>query len=643
MTSAGQPYSAITNPTPAHKLVITKKKKFGLFRSNDGNQDLSEPPEEYDKRTRLRETMRKPIADGATKKRTGMFPNLNDAFSQPKPPGSDRNPDLSPSMEVFNNTSEPFAATQNNCLDGDILGRSLSHPTGGERPAGNGTPDVQTLVMMIQKLKQDMQTMSKDHVNMTQQLSTTKQDLDEERRKKGSQEDLRQHVGRLQVDLQSCREEQGNTELRLKFKEEEARTLCAKNQSLQEKTNKLEDDLLLVRNDFHSSQETVKGLINEVTEWKESYDGIQEQFQNASDELNHIKSDLRTVRDDEFFRLRFVKLQADIEQWAEDHFGGKLQSPSFFDQPAKEPRLPTELATVCRDCRDMLREDSTRHWIVESYLWRFLEDTIFDSRPESHLKGIVWAQRVRTEFCILEEFLRPGISFSSFLEHTCRSSFRTDPNVSDEERRKFLKWKANTAKMIISRNQRDYQNREEATNQSMLTVTSRYHVYGDQMRIHFRRDNLQCYIDAVLQVTRPWLTSNDERKCREDLFFILRWAIEFDAYMHEQWAHFFTATKPTHEATKKRYEFPFDGNFMACASRDYQMQRYDMISLVVSPALIRSGTSNGDDYGLEEVVLSKSRVLPQGFNPKDLQKKPPPRQWISKSKDGSQPRNFLGF
>src|SRR5579871_374188 len=75
-------------------------------------------------------------------------------------------------------------------------------------------------------------------------------------------------------------------------------------------------------------------------------------------------------------------------------------------------------------------------------------------------------------------------------EHTCHSSSHIDLNVSDEERRKFLKWKANTAKMISSRNQRDHQHREEATNQSMLAITSKYQVHGDQMRIHFRRDQL---------------------------------------------------------------------------------------------------------------------------------------------------------
>jgi len=203
-----------------------------------------------------------------------------------------------------------------------------------------------------------------------------------------------------------------------------------------------------------------------------------------------------------------------------------------------------------------------------------------------------------------------------------------------------MKWKANTSNMIISRNQQHHQIREEAFNPNVGAATSRYYVRADQMRIHFRRDYLLPQIDVFLQVINPWLTSG-ERECREDLFFIFRSVVELDAYIHEQWARFFAVAKPRHEKTTKRHDFPFDGHFMVCASPDHQMQRPDLVGLVLSPALVRAGTQNGDDYH-SEVVIAGSRVLPCGFNPRDVQPKQQHRQWGWKSKDASQQRTLWG-
>jgi len=614
MTSDGQSYSEkITAP-------ITH---------SDSNQNVNEKPEKPKQSRRLFRN---------TKKQRATTTDLNNASSQQAPPSIGRNPNTSSSAGVINSTYETLPEAQHNRLDGDTLGRSLNHPTGGEKSAGNGSLDVQLQALLAknQKLELGVKAMNTDLCDLTQQLSTAKQDLESERRKKGSQEDLRPQIERLQRELQTLRDKQGKTESRLKAKEDEVEVLRPNEKFWQGQAKTLEENLGLTQRDLRFSQEKVKELTDTITEWKESYDSIQEQFQRAGDELNQVKSELRTVRDDEFFRERWHRLQADVEQWAEDHFGGKLKSQPLPNEPAKEPSLPADLAALCRDCRDILNEDSTRHWIVQAFVWSFIEENIFDSRPDSHLRGIVWApKRVRTEFCRLEEFLRPGIfspqPFGTYLP-ACSSSSCTDLQVSDEERRKFLKWKANTANMIISRNQRDHQNPGAATNE----ITSRYQVHSDKMRIHFRRDELQWYIDVLLHVTRAWLTSDDEPKCREDMIFIIRLAIEFDAYMHEQWAHFFTVANPTHVMTKKRHEFPFEGNFMVCASPDHQMQRPDQVGLVVSPALVRSGTLNGDNYSSEQVVLAKSRVLPYGF-------KPPNRQGGAKVKDASQKRNVWGF
>lgn len=194
--------------------------------------------------------------------------------------------------------------------------------------------------------------------------------------------------------------------------------------------------------------------------------------------------------------------------------------------------------------------------------------------------------------------------------------------------------------MIISRNQHHNQHKEEPVNPNTSTATSRYDVHSDQMRIQYRRDHLQPRIAILLQVIGPWLTS-DERKCREDLFYIFRSVVELDAYIHEQWARFFTVAIPKHEKTTKRHDFPFDGSLMVCASPHYHMQRPELVGLVLSPALVRAGTPNGDDYH-SEVVIAGSRVLPCGFHPKDVPPKPQHRLWGWKGKDTSQQRTLWG-
>lgn len=103
-----------------------------------------------------------------------------------------------------------------------------------------------------------------------------------------------------------------------------------------------------------------------------------------------------------------------------------------------------------------------------------------------------------------------------------------------------------------------------------------------------------------------------ERKeaCKKDLMEILQAAIDFDSYVHEQWSFIFVTAMPLD--WDMRYGFVFHNQWMAPSSDDRPLKNGDLVGMVTSPALLRDGTFNGENYK-ERKLIVPSRVLPQGF------------------------------
>jgi len=350
--------------------------------ANVGSYTQQPEPQQKKKRAGLLPTLRPVAKNALSKKAAGNIANSNSAPPRQSISRGDQNPDL-------------------------------VHPVGAGVNGfpGRETHDVPALLNQIETLKLDVATLDKDLKTQTQHLARAREDLADEKRKKGPQDDLRLERDRLRDEVSAWRVRQENTQALLNSKDEEARVLSAKGQSLCEQINSLQGKLGLAQQELTGSRHQVEELNGKIEELQGSYNDIQVRFQIASDELNVVKNDLRVVCDDEFFRVRWGRLQRDIEQWAEDHFGGKLESSWFFDGPTKGPRLPQPIAALCTDAKEMLKDDDTRHLIIEAYLWKFIEDHFFDSEPEEHSIGMTWALRVREELSILERFLRPGISY----------------------------------------------------------------------------------------------------------------------------------------------------------------------------------------------------------------------------------------
>jgi len=168
---------------------------------------------------------------------------------------------------------------------------------------------------------------------------------------------------------------------------------------------------------------------------------------------------------------------------------------------------------------------------------------------------------------------------------------------TDPELRVFQKWKASTAKLIISRQRPP----------------------TEQGRIPVHPDDLHFLIDRVLDVLGIWRTG-DERDCTRDLQRIIISAIDIDSHMNEQWSQMHVTTGSLGDDKTARHGFPFNSTVMEVPSKDFQITENQLVGIVVSPALIRSGTANGDHYE-STWVLAKSKVLPQGLQSRTLRSK----------------------
>jgi hypothetical protein len=118
-------------------------------------------------------------------------------------------------------------------------------------------------------------------------------------------------------------------------------------------------------------------------------------------------------------------------------------------------------------------------------------------------------------------------------------------------------------------------------------------------------------VSQVLHVVGEW-RSNEENlsRCSNDLMTILQAVIDFDSHINEEWSRIFATAKPF--GWEHRYGFKFDDRSMTTGC-DYTMISGELVGTVVSPALVRNGTSNGDYFNEVQEILVPSRVLPQGF------------------------------
>jgi len=201
--------------------------------------------------------------------------------------------------------------------------------------------------------------------------------------------------------------------------------LKRENGELRDQLQKVSGDVNLLK-PFESGYKTLQSTIiskdqelsqrdTELERRQALYEDLQNKYGAASDELNRLRLESRSMLDDRFFATKWSELQVDIKQWAHRYFWGmEAKKTSMLVQRPQDQRIVHEdLLRISDDCKGLIfrsEDGSGRSTVTEAYLWSFIEENILDSKPLGHCKGFFWAHSQRSELCRMEEFLRPGRS-----------------------------------------------------------------------------------------------------------------------------------------------------------------------------------------------------------------------------------------
>jgi hypothetical protein len=182
---------------------------------------------------------------------------------------------------------------------------------------------------------------------------------------------------------------------------------------------------------FNHTLEQLQARNDQLFKAQEDYEILQQKYSEASTELMRVKIESRSEVDDAFFISRYRNLQSDIRTWAQNYFWGeqKERGAKYSAHNVTEhPSLHDELEELSEDCLNLLvgsADGSTRPFIAEAYLWKYIEDKIFHASQSASAcsKGLFWAHKLRPEMARMEKFLYPGAFISCLCFHfklTCR-------------------------------------------------------------------------------------------------------------------------------------------------------------------------------------------------------------------------------
>lgn len=170
--------------------------------------------------------------------------------------------------------------------------------------------------------------------------------------------------------------------------------------------------------DFNQTLEQLEVRNSQLFKAQGDYETLQQKHSETSAELMRVKIESRSDVDDTFFISRYQHLQSDIRTWAQKYFWGEQKKRGVLHSTHNAVQLPSihdDLEELSEDCLNLLvgsEDGSTRPFVAEAYLWKFIEDKIFHTTRSrsSCSKGMFWAHKLRPEMVRMEKFLHPGAS-----------------------------------------------------------------------------------------------------------------------------------------------------------------------------------------------------------------------------------------
>jgi hypothetical protein len=165
-----------------------------------------------------------------------------------------------------------------------------------------------------------------------------------------------------------------------------------------------------------------------------------------------------------------------------------------------------------------------------------------------------------------------------------------------------MKWKAATTQLVLEKSNKD-SDRDSI-------------VYDEWIA------GLQ---DIILSVLEPFITSTDYESCLKYLGIILRSAIKLDGKMNQQLAQLAPRYTLAGSKTNHLHGFQFDPDIMKLPQGEPDLGPEAKVQMVLTPALVRHGTIEGEKYEKPDVLVHAVVHLQSsyGFSRARVTKQPP--------------------
>jgi len=328
------------------------------------------------------------------------------------------------------------------------------------------------------------------------------------------------------------------------------------------------------RQKLQTELQLAKKTIDTLNKEKKS---ILAELHNAVDDLHYLQSERDCRIADEVFLSSWLKLRYDIKNWAATYFTGKPRNTRFR-------RSRPDFSRLSSDHKTFMQSENYRYLLVQAFLWQQLIENVFDGS----CNGLYWADQTHSELRSIQNRLNPRMTAPSNAIHHSKDALKARAH-DDNSLKEYHTWRAKTTQLLLAQGRSlDYMN-----------------------------NRINGLVGKLSYGLRPYAESLDG-KIDRPLKDIVAAAVDLDSKMNTQKAVF---TPKLYFEEERCFGISFDCSSMesidgtlGCSTgsvdkgENAQNPPPELVELVVSPALLKTGNSMAEDYQTHHVLV-KAQVL----------------------------------
>ncbi|KAF2814351.1 uncharacterized protein BDZ99DRAFT_567987 [Mytilinidion resinicola] len=311
----------------------------------------------------------------------------------------------------------------------------------------------------------------------------------------------------------------------------------------------------------------------EIESLKAQNESLRQEWRETSAHLAQTKATITHTIEDQHFVSVWSELRYRIRGWANQHFSGKLSS---FAKWKSNQFVSAELTGLSKYWKSYMKSEEHRPMLIQAYIWTILRVDIFAPTSQAPVKGqasqgVCWAADDQKSLQELTSQLRPGI-------RNMKNIPKLNP-VLEGYVKDYFSWRANTT-VLVERKQGA--NKEKCFDMFIPSIVTK-----------------------IREIVSPWVTNGESQDqiFGDELKAILRKAIHLDADMWKQKAFW----HPSIPHAKAGYSIELDPDSMDVYEEIDRNRTSHEVTLMMSPALVKSGSSSGEGYEYFTTIM-KSEV-----------------------------------